>query len=210
MVRKKGFTLIELLVVIAIIAILAAILFPVFAVARARARQSLCLNNIKQLNTAMLMYGQDWNYMAIVSNAWMPRCTLNNWWSGQDMVGGSGHTYGVWWLNDAWAGQPTNGWLTSPVLLTFPYTRNKDIWQCPDDKTFLDPNDLKANGQDPNAGRPWGCCTASPYPCQFEGLCGGFKSAVLPYNVMMGIKGTVAGWSYQTVQPWFIEGPWSY
>jgi prepilin-type N-terminal cleavage/methylation domain-containing protein/prepilin-type processing-associated H-X9-DG protein len=56
---RKGFTLIELLVVIAIIAILAAILFPVFAKAREKARQSSCLSNVKQMMLAMLSYAQD-------------------------------------------------------------------------------------------------------------------------------------------------------
>lgn len=56
---KKGFTLIELLVVIAIIAILAAILFPVFAKAREKARQASCLSNMKQLGLAVKMYSMD-------------------------------------------------------------------------------------------------------------------------------------------------------
>jgi len=56
---KRGFTLIELLVVIAIIAILAAILFPVFARAREKARQSSCLSNCKQIALALLQYAQD-------------------------------------------------------------------------------------------------------------------------------------------------------
>jgi prepilin-type N-terminal cleavage/methylation domain-containing protein/prepilin-type processing-associated H-X9-DG protein len=58
---KRGFTLIELLVVIAIIAILAAILFPVFAQAREKARQTSCLSNSKQISTAMMMYVQDYD-----------------------------------------------------------------------------------------------------------------------------------------------------
>ena len=58
---KRGFTLIELLVVIAIIAILAAILFPVFAQARAKARQTACLSNTKQLGLALNMYAQDYD-----------------------------------------------------------------------------------------------------------------------------------------------------
>ncbi len=56
-----GFTLIELLVVIAIIAILAAILFPVFARAREKARQASCLSNLQQLSLGILMYAQDYD-----------------------------------------------------------------------------------------------------------------------------------------------------
>ncbi len=57
---RKGFTLIELLVVIAIIAILAAILFPVFAKAREAARQSVCLSNLKQIGLGIMQYVDDW------------------------------------------------------------------------------------------------------------------------------------------------------
>jgi len=60
---KRGFTLIELLVVIAIIAILAAILFPVFAKAREKARQSSCLSNAKQIALGIMQYCQDYDEM---------------------------------------------------------------------------------------------------------------------------------------------------
>jgi prepilin-type N-terminal cleavage/methylation domain-containing protein len=80
MAKRRGFTLIELLVVIAIIAILAAILFPVFSRAREQARKSNCLSNLKQMGTAMLMYAHLWerssifhqpfNYLHILYSRW--------------------------------------------------------------------------------------------------------------------------------------------
>lgn len=69
MKRRSGFTLIELLVVIAIIAILAAILFPVFAAAREKARQSQCISNSRQIGFAILMYTGDHSMRLPVSKA---------------------------------------------------------------------------------------------------------------------------------------------
>ena len=67
---RRGFTLIELLVVIAIIAILAAILFPVFARARAKARQTSCLSNVKETMLGVLMYVQDYGETWPVAYNW--------------------------------------------------------------------------------------------------------------------------------------------
>jgi prepilin-type N-terminal cleavage/methylation domain-containing protein/prepilin-type processing-associated H-X9-DG protein len=99
--RRDGFTLIELLVVIAIIAILAAILFPVFATARARARQIACLSNIKQLSLALSMYSEDWDAFPMHDDP-IPGLQVNN--------------------------QPVNiHWMQ--VLL--PYVRNEALFACP-------------------------------------------------------------------------------
>src|ERR671936_106434 len=84
---RRGFTLIELLVVIAIIAILAAILFPVFAQAREKARMISCLSNARQIGTGIQMYSQDWDETLVpwFQRSGLPRDTarrdLNPWTS---------------------------------------------------------------------------------------------------------------------------------
>ena len=79
--NRRAFTLIELLVVIAIIAILAAILFPVFARAREAARKTVCISNLKQNSLAILMYVQDYDET-------MPAAAIN-WWGATDFCDGN-------------------------------------------------------------------------------------------------------------------------
>jgi prepilin-type N-terminal cleavage/methylation domain-containing protein/prepilin-type processing-associated H-X9-DG protein len=108
--RRRGFTLIELLVVIAIIAILAAILFPVFARARDQARTSACLSNEKQIGTALNMYVQDNDEMF----PYQPN-QLQNFYAE-----GPGHP-----LYNATA------WRTNWIWALYPYTKNWKIFWCP-------------------------------------------------------------------------------
>lgn len=98
--RIKAFTLIELLIVMAIIALLAAILFPVFAKARDKARQTACTNNLKQIYLGYRMYGQDYDGS-------FPTTVLGN-------------------SQTRAATDPQS----TPALL-YPYTKNNQIWVCP-------------------------------------------------------------------------------
>jgi prepilin-type N-terminal cleavage/methylation domain-containing protein/prepilin-type processing-associated H-X9-DG protein len=117
--RRRAFTLIELLVVIAIIAILAAILFPVFAQARAKARQSTCLSNQKQIGLSFMQYIQDYDEMfpPVVSTVPVGNVNfLQNW--GMDLLAGQTATF---------AG---NALVNVPSTLN-PYARNWQIFTCP-------------------------------------------------------------------------------
>ena len=120
---KKGFTLIELLVVIAIIAILAAILFPVFAQAREKARQTQCLSNVKQIGLAVLMYAGDYDEM-------LPAQQNVGGLVGQDTVYG-----GNWFAgNFPPAAQPSldASQTTVPGILN-PYVKSGKLFKCPSD-----------------------------------------------------------------------------
>jgi prepilin-type N-terminal cleavage/methylation domain-containing protein/prepilin-type processing-associated H-X9-DG protein len=105
--RNKGFTLIELLVVIAIIAILAAILFPVFAKARETARRTACLSNVKQIGLALLMYADDYD-------EYLPP------WGNVPVNGGKLSEFCFY----------TDGVLCWADLI-LPYTSNVQIFTCP-------------------------------------------------------------------------------
>jgi general secretion pathway protein G len=121
--KRRGFTLIEILVVVAIIGILAAILFPVFATAREKARSASCQSNLKQLGAAMAMYVGDWErYPHAVDPAdkYAPQI-----WQDQAVAAGF---------------DLANIGMLTDVLQ--PYTKNQQVWHCPSDTGFDKPDNI--------------------------------------------------------------------
>ncbi len=139
--RRHGFTLIELLVVIAIIAILAAILFPVFAKAREKARQTSCLSNVRQINTAILSYAQD-------NDETFPPATYDAQYLYPD--GQYGRLY---WAN-----------------LVQPYAKNWMLFRCPSAENWDRDNNERTMGDRPDYGAHGRlmACEMDSYPASLD------------------------------------------
>lgn len=187
MVRRKAFTLIELLVVIAIIAILAAILFPVFAQAREKARQTSCTSNLKQIGLAFRMYIQDYDERTLQNNPKNTNGFAAGDTFGQQGSGGQSFQY--------------NGWISNGLI---PYVKNQLIYQCPSINStgFYDPwnggkvgGPTDTNGADSqNNGATNNTSYAFNYASDY-----GIKEAVLtaPANAILVTDSGNAWWDCQ-------------
>ena len=120
--KRKAFTLIELLVVIAIIAILAAILFPVFARARENARRASCMSNLKQIGLGVLQYTQDYDEKYPPAFSWDSSSGAPN-----ALDTDKSHPSGYFTINNA----STSGHYKSWMDLIFPYVKSVQIFVCP-------------------------------------------------------------------------------
>jgi prepilin-type N-terminal cleavage/methylation domain-containing protein/prepilin-type processing-associated H-X9-DG protein len=126
--RQTGFTLIELLVVIAIIAILASILFPVFARARENARRTSCLSNLKQIGLGIMQYTQDYD----------EKYPMNYWWANPSDANVGVACPADWgdrpcskfYINTG-GGGPGFGKFVTWMDLVHPYVKSVQIYTCP-------------------------------------------------------------------------------
>ena len=115
---KSAFTLVELLVVVAIIALLTAILLPVFFSVRGKARQTVCVSNLRQIGLAISLYSQDYDDYYPWANDPSDTNTSPNIWASQPA-----------YQAQVFAMQPLQDVLA-------PYIKNKDLWRCPGDSGY--------------------------------------------------------------------------
>ena len=173
---RRGFTLIELLVVIAIIAILAAILFPVFARAREKARMASCLSNVKEMALGVMMYSQDHDETTPgaygnssnpsgIARPPGPVTASTNWWKWPDMI--------------------------------YPYVKNLQIFHCP--SGFHSRCDYNANRRAMRADHntPGTKLATLPKPAETIGIYDsyGLSSCGLPHGYRLDSNGS-RKWCY--------------
>src|SRR5688572_271338 len=167
MLKKRGFTLIEILVVIAIIAILAAIIFPVFAASREKARSTACLSNLRQLGNGYMLYVQDHDELFPLNAQAPTRPGIRAYYSPPNLVASRSTPQHVAWYS------------TQGPNAVYPYTRSYEIWACPSGA----PADL--NSGDPEMRNLTPGVRPTEISVLYNGLLGAASQAEVryPYNV---------------------------
>lgn len=153
--NRKGFTLIELLVVIAIIAILAAILFPVFAQAKEAAKKTSCLSNMKQIGVSTKLYISDYDDTLYPHRFNCGGTAANNYAASQvcnEYLDGSGNLLSTS-PDPLVSTSPTNKRLYY-VYMLFPYTKNYEMFRCPDQANAFSPGHGSQTFAGGNGGQP--------------------------------------------------------
>ncbi len=162
--RQRGFTLIELLVVIAIIAILASILFPVFARARENARRTSCLSNLKQIGLGLMQYTQDYDERYPM-NAWIPSVP-------QTASGLPGAKFTISLPSSTPA--CSSGKCVSWMDLIYPYVKSVQLFTCPS---------ARVNEDYPSYGYSSGLSQYHWYQYNYGKYAGGAAAGMVPLSL---------------------------
>ena len=205
--RRSGFTLIELLVVIAIVAILAAILFPVFAKARGKARQAVCQSNLKQFGLAFAMYASDWDGQ-------YPNPVGRGMQAGNGRPATASGANGAAWYSSSLSGSTWN----NSSMGVFPYILQRgngpanNMWSCPNAIAGsggfnvgqnYSMNDYLRMGNPGQAVTSLGDAPGAYNPSFHTGVCPDFLEApsecILLYETVQGSNGS----NYRNGSPYF-------
>lgn len=188
--RRRGFTLIELLVVIAIIAILAAILFPVFARAREQARKAACTSNVKQLGTAWMMYVQDYDEQFPPSNSTQATAqNPNPEWEPQSAL--------PFPCKPCRPRHKVTKLPYDPRFFAMPYIKNTDLFKCPSDFGM---NSTQIPGEPTLGGPVW----------KKEGQSYCINTVVLRLNSIGAIPRPAETYMGAEVFAWHSDNPFTY